>query len=58
MIDGYTPIRINRNNLFDDAYNTFMNMSPQELKKGLHIIYEGEDGIDAGGLLRYFSFSY
>ncbi|ORX83736.1 HECT-domain-containing protein [Anaeromyces robustus] len=54
MIDGYTPIRINRNNLFNDTYNVFMNTPPQELKKRLGIIYEGEIGIDAGGLLRDF----
>ncbi|OUM69103.1 hypothetical protein PIROE2DRAFT_2988 [Piromyces sp. E2] len=54
MIDGYTYIEIDRNDLFNDAFNAFMNKSPEELKelkKKLKIKYKGEDGIDAGGLL-------
>ncbi|ORX64502.1 HECT-domain-containing protein [Anaeromyces robustus] len=47
-------ITINRNNLFYNAYEIFMNHSPEDLKKVLRIRYEGEEGLDAGGLLRDF----
>jgi len=45
-------IFINRKNLFYDTYDQIMNKNPFELKKKLHIKYKGEEGIDAGGLLR------
>jgi len=47
-------IFINRRNLFFDAYNQIIHKSPQDLKKKLFIIYKGEEGVDAGGLLRDF----
>eukprot|EP00833_Pecoramyces_ruminatium_P009760 jgi/Orpsp1_1/1183792/evm.model.c7180000086732.1 len=53
-MNGETRIDIHRNNLFYDAYNGIMNKSLQELKKQLKIKYIGEEGIDAGGLLRDF----
>ncbi|OUM64984.1 hypothetical protein PIROE2DRAFT_60335, partial [Piromyces sp. E2] len=43
---------INRNNLFNDAFINIMYRSTQELKKGIKIIYKGEEGMDVGGLLR------
>jgi len=46
-------IEVNRNDIFRDAFNDIMTKSPQELKKRLTIIYKEEEGIDAGGLLRY-----
>ena len=52
-LDDYTLLEIDRNNLFRDAFNGIMNKSAQELKKRLIIIYKGEEGVDAGGLLRY-----
>jgi len=52
VIDANTPLTINRNNLYYDAYSNIMKKSPYDLKKRLHIHYLGEKGIDAGGLLR------
>jgi len=49
-------IEINRNNLLNDAYNCIMSKYSQELKKKLKVLYKREEGIDAGGLLRYFFF--
>jgi len=46
-------IGINRNDLFNDAYEEIMSKSPHELKKRLAIVYGNENGIDAGGILRY-----
>jgi len=45
-------IFINRKTLFFDAYDQIMNKSPEELKKRLYIKYKGEEGVDAGGLLK------
>jgi len=55
FINSDTIIEVDRDNLFHDAYYGIMNKSPQELKKRLRILYEGEEGRDAGGILRYFS---
>jgi len=49
-----TIIEVDRNNLFNDTFNSIMCKSPQELKKRLKIKYKKEEGMDAGGLLRDF----
>jgi len=54
FIDANIIIKINRNNLFNDAFDGIINQSPEELKKRLRIKYIGEEGLDAGGLLRDF----
>jgi len=56
FVDANIIIEINRNNLFNDAFNGIMSQSPEELKKRLRIKYIGEEGLDASGLLRYFFF--
>jgi len=45
-------ISISRNNLLNDAFDSIMNLSIIELKRTLRISYIGEEGTDAGGLLR------
>ncbi len=45
-------IEIDRNNIFSDTFNVIMALLPQELKIKPIIIYKGEEGLDAGGLLR------
>jgi len=45
-------IPINRADLFFNAYNQIMGKTSTELKKKIRIKYIGEEGIDAGGLLR------
>jgi len=50
--DSTTEIEINRDNLMNDAFDSIMFKSPQELKRKLRIHYIGEEGIDVGGLLR------
>jgi len=45
-------IFISRKNLFNGAYDQIMSLNPNKLKERLHIKYEEEVGIDAGGLLR------
>ena len=63
--DGYVKIKLYRNNLFDSAYEFFMDdilrphdtsrfKTPNELRGRLYIQYPGEDGLDYGGLSREF----
>jgi len=54
QLDPYLKIYIDRKSLFYDAYNQIMNKSVYKLKKGFHIKYIGEEGMDYGGLLRDF----
>jgi len=57
IMDSYTIIEIDRNDIFRNAFNSIMTKSPQKLKRKLIIEYKGEEGIDEGGLLRYFFIS-
>jgi len=52
LYNSSLDIYIDRKSIFYDAYYQIMNKSPYELKRRLIIKYKGEEGIDAGGLLR------
>eukprot|EP00833_Pecoramyces_ruminatium_P010907 jgi/Orpsp1_1/1184939/evm.model.c7180000091664.1 len=54
MMNGSVFIKVNRNNLFNDAYNNIMSRPPKDFKNILRIEYKEEEGLDAGGLLRDF----
>jgi len=54
ILESDTFIVVNRNDLFRDAFDGIMRKTPQELKKRLRIVYNGEEGVDTGGLLRYY----
>lgn len=45
-------MRIRRNNLFEDSYSEIMGKTPEDLKKRLMIQFDGEDGLDYGGVSR------
>jgi len=47
-------IKIHRNKLLNDTYNYIMNKTPFQLKRRMRINFIGENGSDAGGLLRDF----
>jgi len=49
---GEVSMIINRDNLYYDSYNLITKLNSDDLKKTLRIIYMGEYGVDAGGLLR------
>ncbi|KAJ1979372.1 hypothetical protein H4R34_002850 [Dimargaris verticillata] len=53
---GQCHIKVRRDHLFEDTYAEFMRHRPSELKKRLYIKFEGEDGLDYGGLSREFFF--
>lgn len=35
-----------------DSYHRFQRLKPEELKGKLHVEFEGEEGVDAGGVTR------
>jgi len=51
---GEVSMIINRDNLYYDSFNLITKLTSDDLKKTLRIIYMGEYGVDAGGLLRDF----
>ena len=50
---GNCQVKIRRNHIFEDSYAEIMRHSPNDLKKRLMIKFDGEDGLDYGGLSRY-----
>ncbi|RUP50997.1 hypothetical protein BC936DRAFT_136672 [Jimgerdemannia flammicorona] len=55
-VPGQCHIKVRRSHIFEDAYAEVMRQSPAELKKRLMIKFDGEDGLDYGGLSREFFF--
>ena len=47
---------IRRDNIFEDSFTELMRYAPVELKKRLMIKFQGEEGLDYGGLSREFFF--
>ncbi|ORZ02266.1 hypothetical protein BCR43DRAFT_465212 [Syncephalastrum racemosum] len=55
-VPGQCHIKIRREHIFEDAYAEVMRQAPADLKKRLMIKFDGEDGLDYGGLSREFFF--
>ncbi|KAL8292987.1 hypothetical protein RQP46_000681 [Phenoliferia psychrophenolica] len=53
---GQCHVKVRRTHIFEDSYAEIMRQSPNDLKKRLMIKFEGEDGLDYGGLSREFFF--
>lgn len=51
--DGKREIKLRRNMVLEDSYTDVMKVRPDELKRRLFIRFEGEDGLDYGGVSRY-----
>ena len=49
---GNCQIKIRRNHIFEDSYAEIMRQSSSDLKKRLMIKFDGEDGLDYGGVSR------
>ena len=45
-------IRVRRNDLFEDSFQKMRNLTADDLKNRLSVQFEGEQGVDAGGLLK------
>lgn len=52
---GNCQIKIRRNHIFEDSYAEIMRQTASDLKKRLMIKFDGEDGLDYGGVSRYAS---
>ena len=52
IMSGQCHVKVRRENIFEDSYAEIMRQSPADLKKRLMIKFEGEDGLDYGGLSR------
>ena len=53
ILAGQCYVKVRRSHIFEDSYHEVMRQTPQELKKRLMIKFDGEDGLDYGGLSRY-----
>ncbi|CZT20912.1 probable Probable E3 ubiquitin-protein ligase hulA [Ramularia collo-cygni] len=56
ILSGQCHVKIRRSHIFEDSYAEIMRQSPNDLKKRLMIKFDGEDGLDYGGLSREFFF--
>lgn len=56
ILSGQCHVKIRRTHIFEDSYAEIMRQSPNDLKKRLMIKFDGEDGLDYGGLSREFFF--
>ncbi|KAJ2587977.1 hypothetical protein H4R99_007964, partial [Coemansia sp. RSA 1722] len=55
-VPGQCHIKVSRNNIFEDSYNEIMRVPVSELRKRLMIKFDGEDGLDYGGVSREYFF--
>ena len=53
ILSGQCHVKVRRDHIFEDAYAEIMRLNANELKKRLMIKFDGEDGLDYGGLSRY-----
>lgn len=52
IMSGQCHVKVRRSAIFEDSYAEIMRQSPADLKKRLMIKFDGEDGLDYGGLSR------
>lgn len=53
---GKVTIDVRREHVFEDSYERIMKLSGEELKQRLNIRFDGEEGLDYGGVAREFFF--
>lgn len=53
---GQCHIKVRRTHIFEDSYSEIMRQNPNDLKKRLMIKFDGEDGLDYGGVSREYFF--
>jgi E3 ubiquitin-protein ligase NEDD4 len=56
IVSGQCHVKVRRTHIFEDSYHEVMRQSAADLKKRLMIKFDGEDGLDYGGLSREFFF--
>ncbi|KAM3583603.1 hypothetical protein VKS41_004508 [Umbelopsis sp. WA50703] len=55
-VPGQCHIKVRRSRIFEDSYAEIMRQTPADLRKRLMIKFDGEDGLDYGGLSREYFF--
>lgn len=50
---GKAEIRLRRGMVFEDSFRAVMRLKKEDLRKRLVVRFEGEDGLDYGGVSRY-----
>ncbi|KAI1809106.1 HECT-domain-containing protein [Poronia punctata] len=56
ILNGQCHIKVRRSHIFEDSFAEISRQSATDLKKRLMIKFDGEDGLDYGGLSREFFF--
>ncbi|KAK4240189.1 hypothetical protein C8A03DRAFT_42230 [Achaetomium macrosporum] len=56
ILSGQCHIKVRRSHIFEDSFAEISRLSATDLKKRLMIKFDGEDGLDYGGLSREFFF--
>ncbi|VDB98127.1 unnamed protein product [Peniophora sp. CBMAI 1063] len=54
--DAKAEVRVRRGWVFEDSFAAVMRLRPEDLKKRLMVRFEGEDGLDYGGVSREWFF--
>lgn len=52
ILSGQCHVKVRRTHIFEDSYHEIMRQTANDLKKRLMIKFDGEDGLDYGGLSR------
>jgi E3 ubiquitin-protein ligase NEDD4 len=55
ILSGQCHVKVRRTHIFEDSYHEIMRQTANDLKKRLMIKFDGEDGLDYGGLSRFDS---
>ena len=53
ILSGQCHVKVRRSNIFEDSYAEIMRQPATDLKKRLMIKFDGEEGLDYGGVSRY-----
>ena len=53
VLPGKCEVKIRRTRVLEDSYGVVMALSGEDLKRRLMISFEGEDGLDYGGVSRF-----
>jgi len=56
LLGGNCQITVTRDNIFEKSFIQVMQKNPDELKRKLFIKFQGEDGLDYGGVAREWFF--
>ncbi|MBN3317057.1 WWP1 ligase, partial [Atractosteus spatula] len=53
-LPSHVKITVSRQTLFEDSFQQIMALKPYDLRRRLYVIFRGEEGLDYGGLARWF----